>query len=213
MTGTVDHEGARRRAGESVSSRFTRVMNATTSPLGVLTDPSIVGLATALLAIALLAAFRLEAAPALITVLSAIAVVPLAVGVAVALSLAGARAKVVAWLAGLPFPVENLNAVLNGLGESLEVTFRDSAPDVKELNAALDRVSPECFVGQGAGQGAEQRDDGERPPVVELHIGVVDEKRNPSGSNHRRFLRVRALVEEVLLPLVERHPIVEARIK
>src|SRR4051812_30795082 len=137
-------ETARERADQSVTARFTRVMNATTSRWGMLTDPSIVGLLTAPVFVALVAAVHVEAAPALITALQVLAALPVVVAVALALSLGSARARVVDWLAGVPFPVENMNAVLNGLGEALEITFRDAAPDVKELNAVLDRVSPDC---------------------------------------------------------------------
>lgn len=197
---------ARARADESVSARFTRLMNATTSRWGMLTDPSLVGLATAPAAVALLAAIRLDASPGLVTGLEALAAVPITVAVAVALSLRSARARVVEWLAGVPFPIENMNAVLNGLGEALEVTFRERAPDVKDLNAALDRVSPDCFVSKSS-------DDTGNPAVVEVRIGIIDSKRNPSVSNHARFLRVRALVAEALAPIGDRHPIVEVRVK
>jgi hypothetical protein len=199
-------ESARERASESVSARFTRVMNATTSPWGMLTDPSIVGLATAPVALALLAAVRADASPSLVTVLEVLAALPLAMALVITASLRGARAGVVDWLAGLPFPLENLNALLNGLGEGLEITFKSPAPDAKELNALFDRVSPDCFVSKGP-------DDTHDPAVVEVRIGVPDSKRNPSLSNHRRFLRVRAMMAEILLPLSERHPIVEVRVK
>jgi hypothetical protein len=199
-------ESARERADQSVSGRFTRVMNATTSRWGMFTDPSIVGICTAPAAIALLAAVRLEATAGLITALEVIAAVPLTTALALSLALHGARAAVVDWLAGLPFPVENLNALLNGLGEALEITFRGPAPDTKDLNALLDPVSPDCFVGKGP-------DDTHDPSVVEVRIGVPESKRNPSASNHRRFLRVRALVAQVLVPLSDRHPIVEVRVK
>jgi hypothetical protein len=199
-------EDARTRAAESISARFTRVMNATPSRWGMFTDPSIVGVVTAPIVVALVAAVRVEAAPAVITALQALAAVPLAIAVGTVLAQRGARAEVVGWLAGLPFPVENMNAVLNGLGESLEVTFRAAAPGVKELNAVLERVSADCFVSKGP-------DDTKDPAVVEMRIGVVDEKRNPSVSNHRRYVRVQALVAEVLVPLGEEHPIVEVRVK
>ncbi len=51
------------------------------------------------------------------------------------------------------------------------------------------------------------------PGRLEIRIGIVDSTRNPSVSNHRRFLRVQALVADVLIPLSERHPIVEVRVK
>jgi hypothetical protein len=202
-------ESARTRAEESIAASFTRVMNATTSRWGMLTDPSIVGAATAPGVIALLAAIRMEAAQTVVIVLEVLAALPLTIAVVLALSLRGARARVIDWLAGLPFPVENLNALLNGLGESLEVTFKDAAPSAKELNAELDRVSPDSFVSKSV-------EDGEKPAdekVVEVRIGVVDTPRNPSVGNHRRFLRVRALVSDVLVPLSARFPIAEIRVK
>jgi hypothetical protein len=202
------NDTARQRADESVSTRFTRVMNATTSRWGVLTDPPVVAVATAPGVIALVAAVRLDLAPAVVTALEVAAAAPLSMAIVAAIALMGARARVVGWLAGLPFPVENLNAVLNGLGESLEVTFRDACPKTVELNAALDPVSPESFVVR-----APDADPGPDPRLVEVRIGVVDQKRNPSVSNHRRLERVKALIAEVLVPLAERYPIVEVRVK
>jgi hypothetical protein len=199
-------DSARARADESISTHFTRVMNATPSRWGMFTDPSIIGLATAPVAVGLLAAIRFEGSPALITALEVLAVIPVTVAVALVLSMRSARGRVVDWLAGLPFPVENMNAVLNGLGEAIEVTFRDAAPDTKVLNASLDRVSPECFVSKAP-------DDTGNPSVLEIRIGVVDSKRNPSVSNHQRYLRVQALVADVLVPLSERHPVLEVRVK
>ncbi len=205
-------ESARERAADSIAARFTRVMNATTSPWGMLTDPSIVGAATAPGIIALLAAIRMEASPTVVLALEVVAALPLTVAIVLALALRGARARVIDWLASLPFPVENLNALLNGLGESLEITFRDAVPAAKDLNAELDRVSPDSFVSKGAGAGED-----DKPPVdekvVEVRIGVVDTPRNPSVGNHRRFVRVRVLVSDVLIPLSSRFPIAEIRIK
>jgi len=202
-------ESARERASESISTRFTRIMNATTSRWGMLTDPSIVGLATAPPAVALLAALRLEASPGVILALELIAAAPVTAGVLLALSLMGARSRVVDWLAGLPFPVENMNAVLNGLGESLEVVFRDAAPASPELNVALDEISAEVFVLKA---GPEDPAD-DAPRWVDVRIGIVDSKRNPAATNHQRFERVRAVVADVLVPLAEKYPIAEVRVK
>jgi len=200
------NEAARARAEESVSTRFTRMMNATTSRWGMLTDPSIVGAATAPPVLVLIAAMRLELSPLVITLCQIVAATPIAVAVVMTIALRGARARVIDWLAGLPFPLENMNAVLNGLGETLEVSFRETAPAGPELNAALEKVSEESFVTTSelpAGS----------PAALEVRIGVVDEKRNPAASNHRRFMRVRAIVEQVLVPMADRHPIVEVRVK
>jgi hypothetical protein len=201
-------EMPRERAEQSVSAGFTRVMNATTSRWGMFTDFSIIGLCTAPAAIGLLAAVRVEAAPALITCLEVLAALPVTVAVVLVLALRSARGGVIQWLAGVPFPIENMNAVLNGLGDALEVTFRDQSPEVKALNVALDQVSPDCFVSS-----REDGDPADAPSTLEIRIGVVDSTRNPSVSNHRRFVRVQALVAQVLIPLAERHPIVEVRVK
>jgi len=203
-------ESARQRAAESISTRFTRIMNATTSRWGMFTDPSVVGALSASPVVALVAAVRLEARPPIILLLQVLSAAPLVVAVLIALVLMRARAEVVDWLAGLPFPLENLNAVLNGLGESLEVTFAGATPQVPEFNVDLDKVSAETFVTQSGPEG--ETKSGERR-WMEVRIGVVDSKRNPAASNHQRYARVRAIVEQVLVPLAAKFPIVEVRVK
>jgi hypothetical protein len=221
---------ARTRAEESIATRFTRVMNATTSRYGVLTDPPIVALSTSPLLIALLAARGLSADPLVVDILGGLVALPLLVALATSLSLLGARARVISWLAGLPFPVENMNAVLNGLGEGLEITFAGAAPSSQELNAELDKVSPDAFVTRAPGptdapaapdgtvakgEGGEEGGEGAslEPLVIEVRIGVVDSPRNPASTNHQRFERVRALVSSALVPLHERFPVASVRIK
>jgi hypothetical protein len=184
-------------------------MNATTSRWGMFTDPSIVGAATAPPVIALLAALRLEASPNVVLALEAIAAAPLTVAVLLALALMGARAKLIDWLAALPFPVENMNAVLNGLGESLEVVFRDEPPSVPELNVALDKISAETFVTKAGPEDAKA----DEPRWLEVRIGIVDSKRNPAATNHERFARVQGIVRDVLVPLADKYPIAEVRVK
>jgi hypothetical protein len=204
-------DAARARAEDSVSTRFTRLMNATTSRWGVLTDPSIVGAATAPPVVALVIALRLEASPALILGLKLLAAGPIFLAVAVSLALLGARRQVIEWLAGLPFPVENLNAVLNGLGDELEVVFAGEVPESAEINRLCEAVSAESFVTKLGPEGREPEPDERR--WVEIRVGVVDSKRNPAGTNHQRFERVRALVGDVLVPLAARAPIVAVRVK
>ncbi|WP_437564034.1 hypothetical protein [Sorangium sp. So ce542] len=194
---------AARRAEESVSARFTRIMNASTSRWGVLTDPPLVALASGAFLLAFLAALGRDAGPAVARALGALALAPIAVALAVSVALRGARRAVVAWLARQPFPVENLNAVLNGLGEALEVTFAGAVPDSAELNVELDKVHPDAFVTGGV----------EDARTLDIRIGVVDSKRNPAATNHQRYARVRELVERVLVPLAERYPIQSVRVK
>jgi hypothetical protein len=194
---------ALRRADESVSLKFTRLMKATTSRYGPLTDPPIVSVVTAFSLMALLVARNYGVTGGALTALVVLTLLPVLVAVGLTLSLGNARGAVVDWLARMPFAVENMNAVLNGLGESLEVTFAAEPPATEAINAELDKVHPDSFVTQSS---IEER-------RVEIRIGVVDSKRNPAGSNHERFARVRALVDEVLVPLAQQHPIVEVRVK
>ena len=196
-------DAALRRADESVSLKFTRLMKATTSPYGSLTDPPIVSVVTALVLMAVLVARNLGVRGMLLTLLSVTMLVPLALAVLLTLLLGNARSEVVGWLAKLPFSVDNMNAVLNGLGEALEINFTGDIPVTEALNAELDKVHPDTFVTETS---AEQR-------RVEVRIGVVDSKRNPAGSNHQRFLRVKAIVEQVLVPLSSTHPIATVRVK
>ncbi|AUX23181.1 hypothetical protein SOCEGT47_037010 [Sorangium cellulosum] len=211
---------AAQRAEESVSVRFTRLMNASASRWGVLTDPPVVSLATGVFLFALLGALGRDAGPTVVRALGALAAAPIAVAVVASVALRGARREVVAWLARQPFPVENMNAVLNGLGEALEVTFAARAPgaayrDASEassaaaipetglLNAELEKVHPDVFVTGGV----------EDARTLDIRIGVVDSKRNPAVTNHRRYVRVRAIVERALVPLAERYPIQSVRVK
>src|SRR5262249_24922811 len=105
------------RASESISARFTRPMKAATSRFGSLTDPPILALPTALFLLALLASLQLGVSAPIVTLFGALLVLPLTIGVLMTIALSGARRRVVDWLARLPFPLENMNAVLNGLGE------------------------------------------------------------------------------------------------
>ncbi|AUX43306.1 hypothetical protein SOCE26_047510 [Sorangium cellulosum] len=200
---TSARELAEQRAAESVSARFTRVMNASTSRFGVLTDPPLVALATGVFLLVFLGAMGKDAGPSVVRALGALVFVPIAVALVTSVALRGARREVVAWLARQPFPVENLNAVLNGLGEALEVSFARAVPDTAELNIALDKVHPDAFVTGGV----------EDAHTLDIRIGVVDSKRNPAATNHQRYARVRELVERVLVPLAERYPIESVRVK
>ncbi len=210
----------RARAAESVASRFTRIMNAATSRWGVITDPPVLALATGFFLILLLASLRISAVESLVPLFAALTAMPVALGVIVSLSLLGARSKVIDWLAGLPFPVENLNAVLNGLGDEMEITFVTTSPVAAQVNPLLDAVSPDAFVTRApdpvpAGEGAPPADASVFPhqSVLEVRIGVVDSARNPSASNFQRYERVRALIDTVLVPLHATHPVLEVRIK
>jgi hypothetical protein len=188
-------------ASELVAERFSRMMNATTSPAGVAGDPPVVAAVTAVFLLSYLAARQSDAPPGLQQVLLVLVFVPTAVALVVALALLGARSRVVAWLAGLPFPLENLNAILNGLGDGLEITFKSSVPETAAVNALLDGVHTDCFVTDAKDQ------------VVVVRIGVVDNKRNPAASNYRRYRRTHELIDRVILPLHKDHPIETVRVR
>jgi hypothetical protein len=191
------------RADQSVATRFTRIMNASTSRWGVLTDPPIVAIATGVFVLALLGAKSAGAGDGVVRALIAAALLPIGVAAALSLALLGARRRVVAWLARQPFPVDNMNAVLNGLGEALEVSFAGALPKAEELNPEIDKVHPDSFVTETI----------EETHTMEIRIGVVDSKRNPAATNYQRFARVIALVEQVLVPVHERTPIACVRVK
>ena len=205
--------GARARAAETVATRFTRIMNAATSRWGIVTDPPVLALATGVFLILLLASFRISAIERVVPVFAALTALPLLLGVVVSLALMSARGRVIDWLARLPFPVENLNAVLNGLGDEMEITFAASCPQAAEVNALLDAVSPDAFVTRAPGVQSDAATPADDRPILEIRIGVVDSARNPSASNFQRYARVRALIDTVLVPLHAKQPIVEVRIK
>lgn len=186
-----------------MAPRFTRAMRAATSPYGMYTDPPIVAVGTALSLMAALAIGMQgdNRVPAL--VLAAVALGPLLLSIVLAVSQLSARAEVVDWLAGLPFAVENMNGLLNGVADRLSVRFLTTRPDKKTLSAALEAVHEDCFVLEF---------EGDVDLEVELKIGVLESKYNPSLCAHRRYRRVRQIVDRVLVPMAADHPIEEVRI-
>src|SRR5262249_3916169 len=116
------------RADESVATRFTRVMNASVSRWGVLSDVTFAaGAAGVILVIGFLTIPRGEAASGRLGIVFGAAAVPILASAAASLALRGARSKVVGWLARTPFEIENMNALLAGLGDTIEVHFRRGA--------------------------------------------------------------------------------------
>ena len=192
-----------KRADESVSHRFTRIMRAATSPIGVLTDPPLVALAEGVIVIIAVTLYNIGVlVKGQLWIIYLLLALPVLAAIGVDMTLRSARARVVQWLASLPFPVENMNGLLNGVAQNLLVRFRDEPPPRTELNIELDKVHPDCF--------ALEYDDNE--PEVDVRIGVLDNKINPTSANHRRYRRVQDLVEQALIPLSEKHPIELVRI-
>lgn len=178
-------------------------MRAATSPLGVLTDPPVVCAAIAVVVLISVILYNLDILnrPQLPFVYVAIAA-PILVGVGVNLSLRGARDKVVAWLGALPFTVDNINGLLNGVAQHLVVRFSGDPPSREALSALLDGVHTDCFA----------LDFHPHEPEVELVIGVPESKANPAGANHRRYVRARRMIDEVLVSVHEGHSIASVRV-
>ena len=199
-----DSDERRKQAKEQLAGRFSRLMNATSSPLGVWSDPPLIAVAGAVTVVAALLVARFVVTPPPSWALWSLALAPFAVGAGATLAIGGARAKVIDWLASLPFRVENMNGLLNGVGQNLVIRFRDSRPTCEELDAALQAVHEDCF--------ALEFHEQDPKPEVEVRIGILDSKWNPARANYRRYLRVREIVGRALVPLSERHPIESVRV-
>ncbi|MCA9619409.1 MAG: hypothetical protein KC731_10305 [Myxococcales bacterium] len=197
-------ETALERARDSVAERFTRLMRASTSARGMLTDPPLVCFAVAAIVLTSLILYNRDVIQAgALPVVYVAAALPVVVALAVHATLAGARGRVIAWLASLPFPLQNMNGLLNGVGQDLVVAFRDLPPTREALNARLEEVDPDCFT----------LEIDEEVEEVEIRIGVLDSKLNPTRSNYQRYLRVQRIVAEVLVPLHAEHPIQWVRVR
>jgi hypothetical protein len=191
-------------ANECVAEKFTRVMNATPSHVGPFSDVMAASiLAGALVAGGFFAIRRSSDAASLYAVL-VVAAVPLVASLILAASLGGSRAKVVAWLCSVPFPVDNLNALLAGLGDTIEIVFAPGAdlPSRATLQPRLEAISEDVLLVK------------ERPEerTLEVRLGVIDSKRLPLRTNHARWNRFIEVTEKVLVPLSQTTPIERVRI-
>lgn len=196
-------------ASERVAERFTRAMNAATSPLGALTD---IPLATALCSLPMVVGLRrtfMRGGPdSTALVWLGLASLPLFVLVVIGLWLRlGARERVVRWLSEQPFPIDNVNGLLAGVGDSLEIVFSSKgsrrAPDRAELQPKLDEVSDDALVLKWPDQPAEgeEGEPDEAARTVVIGLGVVPSKHFPYRTAHLRYRRFQELVERVLVPL------------
>ncbi len=194
---------ARTRASESIADKLTRPMRAAVSPYGVLIDPPVVSSLVALVVLPAIILYQTDVIPPrALPIVYALAAAPIAVALVVNLLLLGVRGQVVDWLASLPFAVENLNALLNGMGQNLIVRFADAPPERDTINAIVEAVHEDSFALEYA----------EDEPEVQVRIGVQDSKLNPAAASHRRYRRVRELVDRALVPLHEEHRIVSVQI-
>ncbi|HZO15276.1 MAG TPA: hypothetical protein VFB62_18510, partial [Polyangiaceae bacterium] len=94
-----------KRADDSVSHSFTRIMRAATSPIGVLTDPPLVALAEGVIVIIAVTLYNVGVlAKAQLWVVYLVLALPVLAAIGVDMRLRSARAQVVQWLASVPFP-------------------------------------------------------------------------------------------------------------
>ncbi|MCU0683249.1 MAG: hypothetical protein MUF34_13585 [Polyangiaceae bacterium] len=199
-------------ASERLAERFTRAMNAATSPLGVITD---IQLASALCSLPFVIGARRVlqrgGLDALALAWLGLAALPhlalLVVGVWLRLR---AREQVVRWLAEQPFPIDNVNGLLDGVGDSFEVIFAPKggarAPDRGELQPRLDAVSDDALVLKwpdppAEGEAAEAGGPDEPARTVVIALGVIGSKHLPFRTAYRRYRRFQALIEGVFVPL------------
>jgi hypothetical protein len=186
-------------ASESVAEKFTRVMNATPSPLGAWTDLGAASILSGVVLLAGLFAVRQSNSTGSLYAALAIAAIPLAASALLSATLRSSRATVVAWLASLPFPIENVNAVLAGLGDTIEVVFEPGTalPTRPSLQPKLDEISDDVLF-------VSSRPD-ER--IIEIRLGIIDSKYMPLRTNHLRWKRLLEVVERGLVPLSKAAPI------
>lgn len=180
-------------ANESVAEKFTNVMNATPSSLAAFCDLSVASVLSGILLALGLFVIRHSSDPSRLYPVFAIAAAPFLASYALLLGLRRSRRVVVDWLTTLPFAIDNMNALLAGMGDTIEVFFERGAslPDRSTLQPKLDQVCDDVLL-------VKERPD-ERS--LEIRLGVIDSKRMPLRTNHQRYERLRQVVERVLVPL------------
>jgi hypothetical protein len=179
-----------------LASKFSAPMNAATSPMGVLCDIPLTFGVVAALGTATAGVYQL--APNLPVWGAGVVVgLPIVVNLAAHFALRGARVGVVDWLRTVPFPLENVNAVLSGSGEYFDIFMRDELPEREVIMSFLERSSSDVFVLE---QDEERR-------VVSARFGVMVSKLNPYREAFLRYERMRQVVELALVPMHAVHPI------
>ena len=151
-----------------------------------------------------LAADRLLSPVGLLLLL--LTVLPIGASFLTNLRLRHARAEVIAWLAAQPFPIDNLNTMLIGLGDSMEVVFEPGSergvPGRAVMQPLFDAVNDD-ILWTGAS---------EETQTMTVRLGVIDSKRLPARTNYQRFMRFQQVVEDVLRPLHAAQPIARVQI-
>jgi len=184
-------------ASESLAPRFSWQLNAAVYRFGLLCDIIFASVCCAVMCLvwALVVQLRLPVLPRIFSILS---VLPIVACVVANFKARNARDEVVRWIASQPFPVDGVTAVLAGAGESFEVFFADTAPSRDTIMACLERVSEDVFVTESE-EGAKS---------ITARFGIVDGKHNQLKGPQSRYVRMKAVVEQALVPLHAEHPIV-----
>jgi hypothetical protein len=179
-------------------------MNATPSPLGLFIDLFAASILSGALVVGGLFGIRRSTDASALYIVFAVAALPLVASLLLSVLLRGSRVKVVAWLSRVPFPVDNLNALLAGVGDTVEIVFAPGAdlPTRATLQPRLDAVSEDVLLVK------------ERPEerTIEIRMGIIDSKRMPLRTNHQRWVRLLELTEKVFVPLGKSSAIERMRI-
>ncbi len=183
-------------ADDSLAKRFSWQMNACTWKYGVLSD-LIYASVLAGLFVVIAAFFSRHGFFAVATVCIWLAVACVVFAFAANIYLRNARSRVVAWMANMPFALENVNAILAGGGESFELHFADAVPSRDRVMSNLEAVSDDVFV---LSVDEEQR-------MVLARFGVIGSKHAPIQTARRRYVRMQDIVERAVVPLHEQFPI------
>jgi hypothetical protein len=191
-------------ASESVAEKFTRVMNATPSPIGPFSDFMAASVISGAIVVVGFFGIRRSSDPSALYIVLGLAALPLIVSGILSAMLRGSRDKVVAWLTTLPFPVDNFNALLEGTCDTVELVFArgTTLPTRATLQPRLEGVSEDVLLVK------------ERPeePSIEIRLGVIDSKRLPLRTNHQRWQRLLSLMDKVVLPMSKTMTIERMRI-
>ena len=214
-------------ASERVATRFSRLMNAAASPYGVLTDLYIASAVSAVpLVLFVRQALAQEWTSPITWGAAILSVAPAIVTLVVGVQLRGSRDLVVNWMAKKPFAIENMNALLNGLGDEFDVVFRPTLEpiDRENIQPLLDQVSDDSlFLSANSDDESDSSIEADNPAYradekqrvgwrVRMKIGVIDSSKFPLRSNYLRYERFCRIVDEVLVPLHAKSAIEYVRI-
>ena len=133
-------------ANDSIAKKFTNVMNATPSPLSAFCDVAVASIAAGLVLAVGLFIIRHGADPSRLYLVLAVAACPFLGSYGLQLALRGSRHAIVAWMTTLPFRIDNMNSLLAGMGDTIEVFFERGAelPSRANLSPSSRRFPKTC---------------------------------------------------------------------